>query len=177
MMSRYSESQGGYPTEAWRNKYTSYTSNFSGWDHGAGSPCFRDSMGNSIHYDDDDSPQLTSAAYVERPSLLTPYSSRFGDSAWSRSPEPLSPGLDPSWRLTPVSPRPVDLGNARVKQGPARRGTVRMSHGREGSLSVASFLENGGNTEKILNEEEWVKKLEEQRKRADRVYTPNGAFL
>lgn len=149
----------------------------SGRDHGAVSPCFRDSLGNSIRYDDDDSPQHTSAAYVERPSLLTPYSSRFGESVWSRSPRPLSPGLDPSWRLTPVSPRPVGLGNGRVKQGPARRGTVRMGHGREGSVSVGSFLENDGNTVKILDEEEWVKKLGEKRKKADRVFTSNGAFL
>lgn len=53
-------------------------------------------MGNSIRYDDDDSPQLSSAAYVKRPSLPTPYISRFGESVWSRSPGPLSPGLDPA---------------------------------------------------------------------------------
>lgn len=78
-----------------------------------------------------------------------------------------------------MSHRPLDLGNGRVKVGPARRGTVRRSHGREGSLSIASFWENGGHggTGKVMDEEEWVKRLEEQRKRSERGFTPTGAFL
>lgn len=135
-------------------------------------------MGNSIRYDEDESPELTSAAYVERPSLLTPYSSRLGDNVLNRSPGPLSPSLDPSWRLTPVSPHPLDLGAGRVKEGPVRRGMVRQNHGREGSSSIASFLENGGSTgtEKAVDEEEWVARLEKQR-RAVKNITSGGAFL
>ena len=173
-MSRYSPETKEYAREAWKNKYTSYTSNFSARSLGAGT--FRDSMGNSIRYDDEDSPQLTSAAYIERPSMLTPYSSHFGGSVYSRTPGPLSAGMNPSWRLTPVSPRPVDLGAGRVKEGPARSPTLRQSHGREGSLSIASFLENGGQGE-VPEEGEWERRIEEQRKRAEREHTPGQAFL
>lgn len=125
-LSRYSESPSVNPREVWKNKYTSYTSNFSAvYTLSAGT--FRDSMGDSIRYDEDESPELTSAAYVDRPSLLTPYFSRFSANALNRSPAPLSPSLDLSWKMTPVSPRPLDLGAGRVKEGPARGGLVRQS--------------------------------------------------
>ena len=78
-----------------------------------------------------------------------------------------------------MSPEPLDLGTGRVKEGPARRETVRQNQGREESFSIASFLENGGHARRgeALDEEEWVERFEEQRKRSDERFTATGAFL
>jgi hypothetical protein len=105
---------------------------------------FRDSKGDSIRYGEDESPQIGEAAFVEHPSsLLSPYRSFFGENAKFSSGlgssqiandgSLLSPGVisagrgsavsvfsnrySPSGRLTPVSPRPLDLGRTASKLG------------------------------------------------------------
>lgn len=154
-------------------KYQSFTSNWS-----ARTPrTFRDSRGNSIRYDDDESPEIASAAFVERPSLLSPHKSIFGERLSAFSNGMLSPGLSPG-HLVPMSPRQVNLGG-RMVSGPER--DVRVSPSREGmtgSLTTESLFMDA-NMGPTLSEEDFRLKMEEEeeRRREEREGTPGISFL
>lgn len=98
------------------NKHHSYMSNFST----RSPPAFRDSMGNSILYGEDESPKLEAAGFVERPSMMGGVGSLlFPDARLLGEGSGGGRMYSPSRRLTPVSPIRVEFrtgsGTGRVK--------------------------------------------------------------
>jgi len=127
---------------------------------------FRDSMGNSIRYGEDESPELAAASYVERLSGASPYQGLFVEGGRGL-------GVGSGGRATLMSPRFLEIGaGERVVRGPERVGVVTPGTG-EGSWSAERWGMGMGVGVGSRGEEGWV----EERRRMEREETPGGAFL